>query len=185
MAQRDNSSDIGGPGEWPRIDDPEVRRRLLGLARRHLGSFGYLAEDVLMLSAIKWQRASPDKAGVARIERVIASVAADLVRSELRAQGRTAKVAADPTLNGSANASVPARAAELAALRVILADVCRRLKRQPTSFDLEVIELLFAGHPVVEVARMIRVPRHAVRRSVRRWRTILAAAGLGPLENIA
>jgi len=169
------------PGQWLGLDQ-KLRRRLASLARRHLNGFDHLVDDVVSRSVVKWRNISPDKAGVARIERVIASEAKSVLRSEHRARARDTRAYHDPTR--AATGRPPTGPTEdLIELRLALAEICRRQGQSLTSFDLEVFEHLVAGASIADVVRSLDVPRHAVKRSVQRWRTLLTANDLGPVPD--
>lgn len=169
------------PGQWLGLD-LALRRRLASLARRHLNGFDHLVEDVVSRSVVKWRNISPDKAGVARIERVIATEAKSVLRSEQRARARDTRAYHDPTLAAAGRA--PAGPSEdLIELRLALAEICRQRGQSLTSFDFEVFEHLVAGASIADVVRSLGVPRHTVKRSVQRWRTLLSANDLGPVPD--
>ncbi len=169
------------PGQWLGFDQT-LRRRLASMARRHLNGFDHLIDDVVSRSVVKWRHISPDKAGLARIERVIASEAKSVLRSEQRARARDTRAYHDPTLPASGHPSV-GPAEELVELRLALAEICRRHGQSLTSFDVEVFEHLVAGASIADVVRSLDVPRHTVKRSVQRWRALLSANELGSMND--
>lgn len=167
------------PGQWLDINHPALRRRLLALARRHLRGYEHLAEDVLQRSVLKWLTIPLDRAGVARIERVVTTEALSIIRSEQRLHRRNQRVFDDPTLSTSGRRpSTPAD--DLVILRHRLVELCRIHRHQLTPFDFEVFELLTAGYSVAEISRRSGIPRHIVKRSVNKWRLLLRSSGLGP-----
>jgi hypothetical protein len=59
---------------------------------------------------------------------------------------------------------------ELAVLRAVLAETCKRERIPITAVDLEVLELLLAGYDLAATAEAMGLSRSEVKRSRNRWR---------------
>jgi hypothetical protein len=173
MAQRSDE-----PNSWPDVAGRGVYARLVALARRRLVGYEHLAEDVVSRSMVRWTAISPDRLAVARIEQVIKSEAYSVLRSEKRARNREARVSGDPANPVLGTASRPG-AEELVELRVAIAETCRRENIGIAEHDVEVLELLFAGHTMSEVVRLTGLARHTVKQSRRTWQQVLRLTGTG------
>jgi hypothetical protein len=162
------------PGNWPEVGDRRAYGRLLALARRRLVGYEHHAEDVVSRSASRWASISQDRRAVARLEQVIKWEAFSQLRSERRARNREQRVLDDPTSAVSAAISGSgAHELDLILLRVSLAQACEQAQIPISERDIEVLELLFAGHSMADVVRLTGLPRHTVRQSRRTWQQVL------------
>lgn len=165
---------------------PSVRRRLVGLARSKLGSYGSHAEDVVSRVLIKWTFIPAEKASVARIEQVVKSEALSLLRSESRLKHREARVASDPTTPTRRSVSHSAEHEhEFIALRIALATTCKREHIGITPTDIEVLELLLAGHTLASTARAMGITSYEVKRSRARWQHVYSRTFSEPTTDAA
>jgi hypothetical protein len=124
---------------------------------------------------MKWSMLPVDKQAVARIEQVIKSEAYSLLRSEHRLHNREARLTGDPT--SSAGGPSPSQSDyELGLLRVALAAACEDGRLVITVVDIEVLELLFAGHNLTSTARLTGLSIYEVKKSRDRWRQAYALA---------
>ena len=160
------------PGQWPDISEPGVYKRLVGLAKRRLVGYESHAEDVVSRVLIKWSTIPHEKASVARIEQVVKTEAFSFLRSETRAKERDTRVARDPT-SAIGRSSIHGQTGhELGLLRAALAETCKREKIPISTTDIEVIELLFAGHNLSSIARSMGISIYEVKKSRERWRVV-------------
>jgi hypothetical protein len=157
------------PGEWPAGFVAHDYRRLVAIARRWLHGHDHLAEDVVSRAMIRWQRTSPTVQR-ARIEMLIRSEAATVLRSEYRRKGREMRMSRD---RSSPFSRLVHRDEELS-LRRIVADHCRRQEITLTTLDIEVFELLLSGASLAETARILGLQRYEAKVIRLRWRRILA-----------
>jgi DNA-binding CsgD family transcriptional regulator len=163
------------PGEWLDISAPGTYRRLLELARRRLGGCEHHADDVVSRALAKWVTIPSRKRGVARIERVIMSEAYSLLRSESRLAERERRAALDRSLDTARAAA--SHELELVVLRRAMAQALQRQRLQITANDLEVLDYLWAGSSVAEIARSLGCSRHHVIQSREKWRRVVRIAG--------
>ena len=167
------------PGEWLDISDRGEYQRLVRLARRRLVGHEHHAEDVVSRAVIKWSTISPEKQSVARIEQVIKSEAFSVLRSEDRSRHRETRVVHDRA-SGVGGRGQGFGDPELCLLRRALAETCKRESIPITTVDVEVIEALFAGCNVTTIARLMGLTRHEVRRSKRRWQSVVTKTIIDP-----
>lgn len=74
---------------------------------------------------------------------------------------------------GTAASPRPDWSARLDALRAGLAESCRQMRLSPTCFEIEVLELLLAGHNLDETAYRMGLPPSDIRAARNRWRVIV------------
>lgn len=166
------------PGHWPDISGPYYRY-LLGVARRWLVGHEHEAEDVVDRAIERWRRVNPDHPS-ARLEMLIRSEALSLLRSDDRRRRREQRAAGARSI---ASTSDLTQESSLDLLRWELARTCQRDGIEMSATDIEVLELLLAGHTLAETARMMGVERHVVKRSRRRWQPVVEKTSLDQAAN--
>jgi DNA-directed RNA polymerase specialized sigma24 family protein len=159
------------PGEWPDLSDKLLHRRLRRLAERRLWGNAHHADDVVSRAIVRWAGMDPRKSPAARLEQVIASEVSSLMRSETRLKRRELRSSIDrsggPPSSGNREPSL---------LGPSLAESISRQRRPITAADVAILELLYEGHTISDIAETLGISRYAVLRCRELWRQIATAA---------
>ena len=154
------------PGTWIGLTTGPAYRRLVAIARLRLVGREHLAEDAVSRAMVRWAQLPAAQHASARLETVVRSEAASLLRSEDRLHRREHRAGYDRAL-----AAAPVDpTVELQLLRLALAQQAEGTGCQLSSLDREAFELLLAGCSLADVVQLTGVMRHQVRRSRDRLR---------------
>lgn len=159
------------PGEWVALSARQYQR-LVHLARRRLVGYELHAEDVVSRALIRWQSLPKDHPS-ARIETLIRSEAFSLLRSEHRRSEREQRAAIDRAREPRAQAPDLGDPTAAVLLRTALAQISARIGIDLGTTDIEIFELLLAGHSIADASRVTGLPRHVIKRSRIRWQAVL------------
>lgn len=162
------------PGRWPDLSVPRRYEHLVALARRRLVGHEHHAEDAVSRALIRWAQLSPDLSPVARLERVIASEANSILRSESRLRCREERSARDRAL--PSRTSGDAGEVDRILISIVIGQSLAGSKSTEADAEVRILDNLHAGLSVADICRRHNYSRYYVNQIRRRWRVLLRPA---------